>query len=850
MDATRRPGEFPPCFPEAATLVLPRTRRLSSLVRRRPAAVLLTLSLLSGAARAATDFHVFPQSVTLQGNYAQAQLVVTARTGAGPERSADLTRAAVYAATDPRVVSVTKTGRLLARADGTAAVTVRAGGVTHSVPVKVTGVKPHPTISYTAQVMPVIAKAGCNAGACHASQFGKGGFKLSVFGFDPPQDHFNIVRDAFGRRVNLVEPERSLFLLKPTAAVPHGGGPRFRPGSVDYQVLRSWLACGAPGPEANAPGVTALKVTPSRRVGEPGFIQQLRVVAVSAGGAERDVTAWAKFDSMDDGVLRVSPDGLVEAVGRGQGTVMVRFQGQAQIAQVIVPYTGRADQSGWVSNNYVDELAAAKFRELGISPSPLCDDATFLRRAYLDAVGTLPSVAETTAFLDSRDPAKRNHLVDRLLGLTGAPDQDVHNNDYAAYWALKWSDLLRSNSTALGEQGMWALHNWLQTSFRENKRFDRVARELLTAKGTTYDYGPANFFVVFNTVDAETEAAAQVFLGVRLQCARCHHHPFETISQADYYRFAAFFARVSTKTAAHYGKLGGPRVILVSARGEVAHPRTGQIMPPTPLGGKPIPADLPDRRQGLADWLTARDNPYFARNVVNRYVAYLLGRGLVEPIDDLRATNPPSNVELMNALAPDFVKHGYDVKRLMRTLMTSRLYQLDSTPTRSNARDRRYYSHYFVKHVPAEPLLDAVDRLTGVPTKFEKVPLGTRAIELPDAVYTSYFLKTFGKPKREGVCECERVSDPNLAQALHTLNSERIEDKIGSPTGRIARLLAAKKPHEEIVAELYLAALCRRPTAAEQAACRKLLAQAPMPRAFYEDLLWSLINSKHFLFVR
>jgi hypothetical protein len=804
--------------------------------------------LVSGYARAGGDFQVFPAAVSLEGNYARAQLVV--RASAGGERGDDLTRSASYASSNLQIVTVSPTGQLLAHANGETAVTVTAGGVSHTVPVKVTSVVTQPAISYTSQVMPIIAKLGCNAGACHASQFGKGGFKLSVFGFDPPHDHFNIVRDGFSRRVNLLEPDRSLLLLKPTTAVPHGGGRRLQRGSVDYQVLRSWLAGGAPGPDAKDPRMTELRVTPSRRIGEPGFTQQLRVVATYSNGTRRDVTAWAKFDSMDDGVLQVAPDGLVKAVGRGQGTAMVRFEGQAQIAQVIVPYTARADLSGWVSNNFIDQLATAKFKELGISPSPLCDGATFLRRAYLDAIGTLPSVRETTAFLDSHDPNKRRRLIDRLLGLTGDPAQDVHNNDYAAYWSLKWSDLLRSNSAPLGEQGMWAVHNWLEASFRENKRFDRFARELLTAQGNTYDNGPANFYVVFNTIDNETEAAAQVLLGVRLQCARCHHHPFETIGQDDYYRFAAFFARVSTKTAAHYGKLGGPRVILVSSRGEVANPRTGQLMPPTPLGGKPVPGNYPDRRQALADWLTAKDNPYFARNIVNRYMAYLLGRGLVEPIDDLRATNPPSNVELMNALAADFVKHGYDVKHLMHTIMTSRLYQLDSTPIPSNVRDHRYYSHYYVKRVPAEPLLDAVDRLTGVSTKFQKVPLGTRAIQLPDAVYTNYFLKTFGKPKRQGVCECERVSDPNLAQALHTLNSEKIENKIANPTGRIARLLAAKKSHEEIVTELYLAALCRRPTAAEQSACQKMLAEAPTPRAFYEDLVWSLINSKHFLVVR
>jgi hypothetical protein len=775
-------------------------------------------------------------------------MVVTATNGDGTvtERSQDLTTRAVFASSNPRVVTVSKTGRLLSVGNGDATVSVTVDGLVKPVPVKVTGVVDFPKISYTEQVMPIISRAGCNAGACHASQYGKGGFKLTVFAFAPDQDYHNIVRDGFGRRVNLVDPARSLFLLKPTTGVPHGGGRRINPGSVDYQILRSWLACGAPPPAA-APEMTSLDVFPARRVGARRFTQQLRVVANYSNGKKRDVTAFARFDSTDDGVLRVSPTGLVETVGRGQGTAMVRFEGQAQIAQIIVPYADRVDLTGWKDNNFIDRLAAAKLRELGISPSPLCDDATFLRRVFLDAIGTLPTLEQATAFLDSKEPDKRTKLIDSLLGLTGDPAKDIFNNQYAAYWTLKWSDLVRSNSVSLGEQGMWAMYNWLKASFRDNMRFDRFVRELITARGSTYDNGPSNFFVVFNGSDTRTEATAQLFLGMRVTCAKCHHHPFEKISKKDFFEFSAFFQQVGSKPSANYGRLGGPSVILVRADA------TPQPMPKHILGmavtGKDYPPRL-DRRQALADWLTARDNPFFARNVVNRYVAYLLGRGLVEPIDDMRATNPPSNVELMNALAEDFAKSGFNVKHLLRTIMTSRLYQLSSQPTAANAIDSQLYSHYFVKRIPAEPLLDAINAVTGVPTKFNKLPLGTRAIELPDAQYENYFLKTFGKPKREAVCECERVSDPNLAQALHTLNSERIEDKIAGPRGRIAGLLAAKKPHDEIVTQLYLATLSRRPTGAEQLACKKLFDEAPRPQAFYEDLLWSLINSKHFLFVR
>jgi hypothetical protein len=584
-------------------------------------------------------------------------------------------------------------------------------------------------------------------------------------------------------------------------------------------------------------------------VGPAGFTQQLRVEAAYSNGKTRDITALAKFDSTDESVVSVSPAGLIRTVGKGPGGAMVRFEGLAAIADVIVPYGKSVDLADWAGPNFVDRLAAAKFKEVGIAPSPLCDDATFLRRAYLDVTGTLPTVSQATAFLDSRAPRKRERLIDELLGLTGDPARDVHNNAYAAYWALKWSDLIRSSSATIGEQGMWALHNWITESFRENKPFDRFVRELITAKGSTYSNGPSNYFRIANNPSDLAETTAQVFLGVRLQCAKCHHHPYEDLSQTDYYGFAAFFARVGSKGSQEFGLFGGESVVVVRADGEVGHPKTGKALPPTPLHGKPAPEVL-DRRRPLADWLTARDNPLFPRNIANRYVAYLLGRGLVEPIDDLRATNPPSNVELLNALAEDFAKSGFNVKRLLHTILTSRLYQLDSQPTRANGADGRFYSHYPVKRLAAEPLLDAIDAATGVPTKFEKVPLGTRAIELPDAQYNNYFLKTFGKPKREGVCECERVSDPNLAQALHTLNSDTIAAKIADPKGRIARALTAKKAPEEVVKELYLTTLCRRPSAEEQAACRKLLAEAPDAKSFCEDLLWSLLNSKHFLFVR
>jgi hypothetical protein len=569
---------------------------------------------------------------------------------------------------------------------------------------------------------------------------------------------------------------------------------------------------------------------------------------VYADGRQRDVTAWAKFDSMDDGALRVTSDGLVTTQGRGQAAIMVRFEGQAEISLFTIPYPRSAQLSDWTNQNAIDELASAKFRQLGIEPSPLCDDATFVRRAFLDCIGSLPSLEETEAFLQDGDSEKRRKLIDRLLGLTGDPQQDIYIDRYAAYWTLKWADLIRNNSNDLGEQGMWALHNWLQQSFRTNMPFDQFVRELVTAKGSVYSNGPANYFLVNNDPTALTEATSQLFLGVRLECAKCHHHPFEKYSQEDYYQFAAFFARVGLKNSEEFGIFGRERVVVVKESGEVTHPRTRARMEPQPLDGDTMDHPL-DRRLPLAQWLTSAENPFFARSVVNRYMAYLLGRGLVEPVDDMRSTNPPSNPELMDLLAREFIDSGYNARHLIRLIMNSRLYQLDSQPTPANAADSRFYSHYYVKRLAAEPLLDAVDRVTLSPTKHRNLPSGTLAIELPDAEYPNYFLTTFAKPRRASVCECERSADPNLAQALHTLNGDILTEKIADKNGRIAQLLKSEIPPEEAIRQIYLAALSRPPRPEELSACQQFIEQAPSPQEGFEDLLWALLNTKDFLFV-
>ncbi|AMV22242.1 DUF1549 domain-containing protein [Planctomyces sp. SH-PL14] len=809
----------------------------------------ITLSLSAGAEP--TALTIIPESVELKGNFARAQvLAVEAQDAAAVnEKSADLTGAASFRSSDPAVVMVDSSGRLTAVGNGRAEVEVSVGGMAKRVPVAVTEMVDAPRPGFREFITPVLSSAGCNAGSCHASQYGKGGFVLSVIGFDPDLDHRSIARDRLGRRINLVEPEQSLILRKPTMQVSHGGGARLKKGSVDYEILVAWIKAGAAA-SSNEADVVGIEVFPRQRVLAVDAKQQLRVVAKYSDGRERDVTAWARYDSLDDAVVSVSPEGVVTTEGRGQGSIMVRFVGHARIALFVSPFNSSSPFAGWNSPNLVDQHAERKFRELGLVPSGECDDTTFLRRAFLDAIGGVPSVEETQAFLASSDPEKRSKLVDRLLGLTGDPAQDLYNDRYAAYWTLKWSDLLRNSSDgqAVAEQRMWAMHNWIKEKFRTNRPFDEFVRELIVAKGSVNSSGPASFYEINRSPNDLAEASAQLFLGTRIQCAQCHHHPFEKYGQEDYFAFAGFFSRVGTKTSEEFGIFGRELVVTVKSAGDARHPKTGKTLAPKALDGPLLDHPL-DRRIALADWLTAKENKAFARSVVNRYVSYLLGRGLVEPVDDMRGTNPASNPELLDALSDEFIAGGYNLKPLIRTIMTSKLYQRDSQPTPENAADSKFFSHYRVKRIAAEPLLDAIDQVTGSPTKFRNLPKGTRAIELPDAEYPDYFLNTFAKPKRASVCECERTPDESLGQALHTLNGDILANKIADGGGFISKLVKEKKSDEEAIGEVYLRALARPATNSEIASAKELLAGTPNRTEFYQDLLWALINSKQFLFV-
>ncbi len=812
-------------------------------------AVVLCGSVMPAWSADGAGLRVLPAEVALKGNFAQTQLLVSPMTEPMSDRVTDLTSACAYASSNDAVVTVTPAGRLIPRGNGTAIITVTKDSLIGQAPVTVSDVSDAPVVDYYEQVRPVLVKAGCAMAACHAAQHGQGGFKLTVFGFDAAADRGAMVREGLGRRINLLNPKESLLLRKPTMETPHSGGRRLKTSSRDYELLAAWIASGAPNPAAKEPLIEKLVVTPNERVGDPGFKQQLRVEAFYAGQPPRDVTAWCRFDSLDEGVVQVTGDGLCTVTGRGQAPVIVRFEGQADLCTYVIPYGPPATLAGWVDQNFIDTLATEKFRELGIEPSGLCDDLTFLRRIFLDATGTLPTAEEIAEFAADTDPQKRWKWIDRVLGLSDHPQRSIYNDRYASYWTLKWSDLLRNNSRDLQDQGMWALHNWIKGQFRENVTFDKFVAQLVQGKGSVFSNGPASFFLVNNNPNEMAESTAQLFLGTRLQCAQCHHHPFEKYGQDDYYAFAAFFARVGIKTSQEFGLFGGERVVIAKTGGEVRQPRTGQVMKPKPLEGDAAENTL-DRRIALAQWMTAPTNEAFSKAVVNRYVSYLLGRGLVEPVDDLRPTNPPTNVALMKALSDDFSKHNFDLKHLVKTIMSSRLYQLDSQPTAQNAADNRFYSHFTVRRLGAEPLLDAIDFAAGTQTKFKDLPAGTRAIEIPDAEYPDFFLNTFAKPRRVSVCECERPADPNLAQALHTLNGDVISGKLADKKGRVAKLLAEKKPGPEIITELYLSTLSRNPTPNELTAAEQLVKDYPSPQEGYEDLLWALMNSKAFLFVR
>jgi Protein of unknown function (DUF1553)/Protein of unknown function (DUF1549) len=700
-------------------------------------------------------------------------------------------------------------------------------------------------------VVPVLTKAGCNAGACHGTPAGKNGFHLSLRGYDPGPDFRALTRDAGGRRINRVQPDASLILLKATAQVSHGGGHRFDRDSYLYEVLRRWVAQGAQDDLQTALGLARVELSPSLGVyHEPVRAQQLKVVAYYRDGSSREVTKLARFSAAEGTTAEVSPEGLVQGREKGEAVVIAEYLGQMATATCIfLPErvkkgtargNGRNGSPGSL-HNYIDQLVEAKLQLLQIEPSPRSTDEEFLRRVFLDVIGKLPTPDEVRHFLASTDLHKRERLIDDLL----------ERPEFADWWALKWTDRLGCNQRFVGKIGAVKYHEWIREAMLANLPEDELVRTVLTASGGNYGNPPAGFYRRLRDPLTAAEEVAQLFLGVRVQCARCHNHPGERWTQDDYYGLAAFFARVRFRDGPFYVHQYDKEETVYSTRdAELRRPRTAKMVKPKFLGGPE--ADIPagaDRRAVLARWLTGPQNPFFARAAVNRIWFHLFGRGIVEPVDDFRVTNPPSNAALLDALASDFVQHHFDRKDLIRTILRSRTYQLSSRPAAGNADDDRCFSHARVRLLQAEQLLDAVTSAAGAAEKFPGLPLGTPAVDLPDGEYKHPFLEAFGRPARAMACECERDADTNLTQALQLIGGRMVQNKIHSDQGRVVQLLAAGRPDRELIEELFLATLSRYPTEQEYGVLWPRLQHAGRNRRqAAEDILWALVNHNEFLF--
>jgi Protein of unknown function (DUF1553)/Protein of unknown function (DUF1549)/Bacterial Ig-like domain (group 2) len=789
---------------------------------------LLTLSVAIAAQAAPPT--VTPAAVRLDNPEATQQLLVT---GPGP---VDQSRAVSYEVANPAIISVDATGLVSPRAEGKTEIVIKAGAETVRVPVEVTGLsKPRP-ISFANDIIPILTKATCNAGGCHGKAEGQNGFKLSVFGFDPESDQAAISKEARGRRVFASSPESSLLLLKATGRIPHGGGKKIDEGSLRYKRVARWLSEGAGMGPSEVPPVVSLEVEPDARTLALKGTQQLRVTAIDAAGNRRCVTAEAEYDSNAANIAAVDKRGWIEAGEHpGEAAILVRYLGHVGVCRITLPRPG-VSFARPPEANFVDKHVWDKLTRLGIPPSGLADDAEFCRRVFIDTIGTLPTAAEARAFLASTDANKRAKLIDALL----------ERPEYADYWSMQWADLLRVDRDTLTPKAAVAMTRWLRSQFAENRPYDQFARDVLTARGNTAKEGPAALYAVMQTPEEIGRSIAQLFCGVRIQCAQCHHHPSAKWGQDDYFALAGFFSGVTRKVLP-----GGATGIADSPGSDLQNPRTKLVVPARALGADK-PADLkknPERRDVLADWMTKPDNPFFAASIANRLWAHYFGRGLVEPVDDLRATNPATNEPLLAELAKHLRDAKYDLKAFTRTLLNSRAYQLTSKPAPGNEEDAQNFSRASAKAMPAEVLLDAISQATGVPEKFNGWPEGVRAIQLWDNRIPSYFFRIFGRPLRASVCECERSNEPSITQALHLMNSPEIAEKIRA-RGGTARLLAdSKKTPTEIVEELYLTVLARFPNEREKATMAKVFAEAGDDRrAATEDVLWALLNTKEFLF--
>jgi hypothetical protein len=817
---------------------------LSALVVPAPAALPTDPGVKAQLVGQPAELIVQPEAVVLSGPRAVQQIVVTGRYADGSVR--DLTAFADLTLEDAAACTLQPGGFLVPARNTTTALVVRAGGQSLRVPVEVKGVDQLRPVSFRQELIAALNVGGCNSGACHGTPSGKNGFRLSLRGFDPAADYLQLTRDVLGRRTDRHGPENSLILQKALARVPHEGGQRFPPSSIPAQVFKAWLAEGLRDDPTDLPPLKGIEILPGSRVlNQPARWQQLAVRAHFGDGSVRDVTRLTVFSSSDSAVADVSSSGLVEFQQSGEVAILCRYL--EELVAVRLTYLEPKPGFAWSAppeHNYVDTHVFAKLKMLSLQPSELCTDQEFVRRVYLDVCGILPTAAETKAFLADADKDKRAKLIEQLL----------ERPEYADFWTLKWLDVLRSNRKSIQLKGAHVYQQWLHRHMRKNTPLDEIVRELLTAKGSTFANPPANFFRVARDPQNLAETTAQLFFGIRMQCAKCHNHPFERWTQDDYYSMAAFFARVKQKKdavepGAGPQAQGAAEVVYIDRGGEVVQPRTGKPIPPKFMGGPvaTVPAGK-DRREVLADWLTSVDNPFFAKSVVNRIWYHLMGRGIVDPVDDFRDSNPAANDALLDALAKDLAAHRFDAKQIMRVILSSRTYQLSAQTNEFNKDDNKYFSHAVTRLLTAEQMLDAICTATDVPEKYPGLPLGTRAVQLPDGEVNHVFLKTFGQPARELACECEREGDSNLAQALQLINGPTINEKVRNANNRLGQLLAQKLPETEILEQLYLATLSRSPAEGEVRAALEHVEKGADKRKAWEDVQWALINSKEFLF--
>ncbi len=779
----------------------------------------------------------------LRGPDARKQVLVDGHYSSGQVR--DWTSQVAYECSPPGVVSIDAAGMVTPLADGKAQITAKSPqGLTAAAELRVESFATPRPINFPNQIVPIFTKNGCNAGGCHGKSTGQNGFKLSLLGFYPTDDYDYLVKEARGRRLFPAAPERSLLLLKATNSVAHGGGHRLEKDGYEYQLITRWLEQGMPYGQPDDPTVERIEVFPATRAMERDGRQQLAVLAYYTDGSAEDVTHIAQFESNDGEMAEAGRAGLVHTLNlTGDVAVMARYQGQVGVFRATIPLGVQiAEQDLPPVRNPIDEAVFAKLRALGIPPSQVCDDNTFLRRVSLDIAGRLPTADEARAFAADTDQAKRDKLIDRLLD----------SSAYADYFANKWSVILRNQRVNQNyTRGTYAFHDWIRRSFITNKPYDQFVRDIVGASGEIGQNPPVAWYRAVATTETQLEDTAQLFLGMRIQCARCHHHPFERWSQQDYYSFAAFFSRVGRKNGINgLQPRDEQRIFHNRGAARARNPRTGEQLQPAGLGAEPIdPSPDDDPRQALVDWMVSPDNPFFAKALVNRYWKHFLGRGIIEPEDDMRVTNPASNPELLEALARSFVENRYDLKELIRTICRSSTYQLASEPNEYNADDKQNFSYYHPKRLNAEVLYDALNQLTGTVTNFNGLPAGTRAVQLPDSGVNSYFLTVFGRPQATSPCECERSVEANLAQSLHLLNSNEVQGKLSAGDGRAAQLAKDKEHTDaEKVRELYAWAYAREPDAEEISLTTSYLADHENQKQALEDILWALVNTKEFLF--